>query len=306
MRKFSIILLFLVGLSLIFYPSVSQKLAQMNHIKVIEDFNTSYDESNREKFDIEIEKAKEFNNSLLGQSITDPFVPNSGFVIQDNYYDIMADSIIANLEIPVIDVLLPILHGTSDEVLKKGVGHLSETAFPIGGENNHSVLTGHTGLPSSYLLNDLNKLVLGDEIYINFPFYRLKYKVIEITTVLPNETDNLKPQKGKDLLTVLTCTPYGVNSHRLLVTSEFVEKEEEFYVPSEELMSKTTFSLFWIIAFYVLILLIVYRIRSHIYGASIQNRKRNLFDFKVFSYKNIRLSFPIKKELSLLNVMKMR
>src|SRR5690625_1685959 len=150
MRKFSIILLFLVGLSLIFYPSVSQKLAQMNHIKVIEDFNTSYDESNREKFDIEIEKAKEFNNSLLGQSITDPFVPNSGFVIQDNYYDIMADSIIANLEIPVIDVLLPILHGTSDEVLKKGVGHLSETAFPIGGENNHPVLTGHTGLPSSY------------------------------------------------------------------------------------------------------------------------------------------------------------
>ncbi len=259
MRKFSIILLFLVGLSLIFYPSVSQKLAQMNHIKVIEDFNTSYDESNREKFDIEIEKAKEFNNSLLGQSITDPFVPNSGFIIQDNYYNIMADSIIANLEIPGIDVMLPILHGTSDEVLKKGVGHLSETAFPIGGENNHSVLTGHTGLPSSYLLNDLNELVLGDEIYINFPYYRLKYKVIEITTVLPNETENLKPQEGKDLLTVLTCTPYGVNSHRLLVMSEFVGKEEEFHVPSEEFMNKTTFSLFWIIAFYALILLIVYK-----------------------------------------------
>jgi len=135
------------------------------------------------------------------------------------------------LEIPKLDLNLPVYHGTSEEVLRKGVGHLEMTALPIGGKNRRTVLTGHRGLPRAELFTRLDEMKLGDEIYIHILDETHAYKVKEIKTVEPEELQNLTiTPDGEDLVTLVTCTPYGVNTHRLLVTgerTEYVKKEEK-------------------------------------------------------------------------------
>ena len=121
------------------------------------------------------------------------------------------------LEIPCISVDLPIYHGVEESVLRNGVGHLKETPFPIGGEGNHSVLSTHRGLPEARLFTDLDKMEIGDEFYIHILNDVLAYRVDQIKVITPDRTDYLKPVEGEDHVTLLTCTPYGINSHRLLV-----------------------------------------------------------------------------------------
>ena len=133
------------------------------------------------------------------------------------------------IEIPKISIRLPIYHGTSEEVLQKGVGHIESTALPIGGEFSHTILTGHRGLPSAKLFTDLDQLGIGDRFYIHVLDQILAYEVDEINTVLPNELQKLQPIKERDLVTLITCTPYGVNTHRLLVRGTRVP-----YVPGED------------------------------------------------------------------------
>ena len=144
-------------------------------------------------------------------------------------YEALLDSdgsgVMGYLEIPKISVSLPIYHGTSDEVLAKGVGHLEGSSLPIGGESTHGILSGHRGLPSARLFTDLDQLEEGDSFTINILDQTLQYQVTEIQTVLPEETENLRIQQGKDLITLVTCTPYGVNTHRLLITGERVEQD---------------------------------------------------------------------------------
>jgi len=140
------------------------------------------------------------------------------------------------IEIPVIDVYLPVYHGVDESVLSKGVGHISKTAFPIGGVGNHSVLTGHTGLPSAELFTDLVEVQEGDTFYVHIAGETVAYQVDQILVVLPEEVDNILPVPGKDYCTLVTCTPYGVNSHRLLVRGYQVEYEvpEEVVAEVEE------------------------------------------------------------------------
>ena len=167
----------------------------------------------------ELEKAREYNKSLTGAEIHDPFIPGSGVVIPDNYDEILNidAGLMGILEIPKIDVKLPIYHGIKENVLKKGVGHLSESAFPIGGKGNHTILSTHRGLPEAKLFTDLDKLRCGDLFYIHMYNDILAYQVDQIKVVEPNDTRYLKPIKEEDHITLLTCTPYGINSHRLLV-----------------------------------------------------------------------------------------
>ena len=128
----------------------------------------------------------------------------------------------SQLAIPSIDVRLPVYHGTSDNTLQKGLGHLYGSALPTGGEGFHSVITGHTGLTTATLFDDLVDVKEGDAIYVSTFGKRMKYQVYKTEVVLPDETDSLRAEAGRDLLTLVTCTPYGINTHRLLVHAERV------------------------------------------------------------------------------------
>lgn len=222
------IILLVVGIAIFSYPSISNYLVEKNQVKIIE----NYKENIVSKKDLteERKKAEIYNENLAGDPLHDPFVPGSGYAIPDNYFDILnINGIMAYIEIPKISLNLPIYHGTSEEVLAKGVGHIEATSLPIGGESRHCILTGHRGLPSAELFTRLDELKLGDYFYINVLDEILTYKIINIVTVLPTELEYLEVVKEKDLVTLVTCTPYGINTHRLLVTAErtaYVEPEK--------------------------------------------------------------------------------
>ena len=259
-KNIAVGLLFFLGLSIFLYPTISQKFSSAEHAKVIETYRETVNEKSDEWIEEEYENAKTYNKALLGQDISDPFVPNSGQVIPSNYNDVLdfGNGMIAELIIPSIGVHLPIYHGTEEEILREGIGHLPETAFPITGKGNHSVVTGHTGLPNSKLLTDLSKVGVDDEFKIKINNRTFVYKVYKIQVVLPHETSFLKPEADRDLLTIITCTPYGVNTHRLLVKAEFYEEEiEVIQMPEDQFVEYESLSWWWIISFVVLILVLI-------------------------------------------------
>lgn len=228
-----IALILILGGSCIFlYPNVSNYLAKKNHVEAIRDYDDVISKFDKEDLVDEWQKAETYNENLSGEPVHDPFVEGSGYALPENYTEVLnisKDGVMAYIEIPKISVYLPIYHGTSSEVLENGVGHIQSTSVPIGGESTHSVLTGHTGLPSAELFTRLDELVKGDIFYIHVLDDVLTYKVYEIKVILPDKIDELQITKGKDYVTLVTCTPYGVNSHRLLVKAErteYVEYEE--------------------------------------------------------------------------------
>uniref|UniRef100_UPI002597B35F class C sortase n=1 Tax=uncultured Bifidobacterium sp. TaxID=165187 RepID=UPI002597B35F len=147
----------------------------------------------------------------------------------EDLLNLNGDGMMGYIIIPRLKETLPIYHGTSESVLQVGVGHLPDSSLPVGGPGTHAALSGHRGLPSAKLFTDLNKMKVGDLFYIRVLDQTLAYKVTSIETVLPNETESLAIQPGKDLVTLITCTPYGINSHRLLVHAERTD-----YVPTED------------------------------------------------------------------------
>jgi len=226
-RTVLIIVIFLLGVGLLTYPSVSNYIAVKNGSYAIDSYDEAIAEKDEEFLSAERQKAQEYNESLLGAPVRDPFIPGSGIVMQEDYYEILnIGGMMGYIEIPKISIKLPIYHGTSEEVLKKGVGHLEGSTLPIGGEGTHSVLTGHTGLSSAKLFTDLSVLQEGDLFYLYLLDEVLAYEVDEIKVIEPERTIDLKPVSGEDYCTLLTCTPYGVNSHRLLLRGTRVD-----YVP---------------------------------------------------------------------------
>lgn len=231
-RKILTWILRLAGIAVILYPLTLRVLSGLNQSEAIAGYEDSAAYYNQEMVAEEWEKAEEYNKSLSGTEVRDPFVPGSGVVIPDNYMEVLNidRGIMGTLDIPCVDINLPIYHTVDAEVLEKGVGHLQETALPIGGENNHTVLSTHRGLPEAKLFTNLDKMEIGDEFYIHIFDRTLAYKVDQIKVVEPDNTTYLKPEKGKDYVTLLTCTPYGINSHRLLVRgvrTEYIEEEAE-------------------------------------------------------------------------------
>lgn len=226
-----VILIFLLGLGITLYPTISNYLAEQSQMADIMTMENTIEQMDEEECEAMRNEAMEYNQALSGDNIKDPFVPGSGVVLPDNYSSVLdlGDGIMAELIIPAIGVELPIYHGTNDDILGKGVGHLKETAFPIGGTGTHCVLSGHTGLPSARLLTDLDEIEIGDYFYIKVLDETLAYRVDDIHSVEPYDTSDLKPVKGKDYVTIITCTPYGVNTHRLLVRGERVP-----YTPGDE------------------------------------------------------------------------
>ena len=229
------ILFILIGTIIFLYPTVSNYLAEKNQVEIIREYEEMVVQINENQINQEMQKAQTYNENLSGEPVHDPFVEGSGYALPENYTEVLnlaKDGVMAYIEIPKISVYLPIYHGTSNEVLEKGVGHIQSTSIPIGGISTHSVLTGHTGLPSAELFTRLDELVVGDIFYIHVLNEVLTYKIYETKVILPDEIDELQITSGKDLITLVTCTPYGVNTHRLLVKAERTEYEE--YVTDEK------------------------------------------------------------------------
>ena len=232
------VLLFVLGFLLVFggaavfiYPAFSSLYAQYHQSSVVQSNSAAVEEVDGAAMAEAWEQARRYNESLMGDPVHDPFVPGSGYVLPDNYLTVLnveGDGVMGSVSIPKIGVQLPIYHGTSEEVLEKGVGHIQQTALPIGGEGRHSVLTGHRGLPTAMLFSRLDELAPGDKFFIRVLDETLAYEVREITTVLPYELEDLAAVQGEDLVTLVTCTPYGVNTHRLLVQGIRTE-----YIPEE-------------------------------------------------------------------------
>lgn len=172
--------------------------------------------------------AEAYNASLAdGTRIVDPFAAIAETTVEtdDPYWGLLAeadDGVMAQLRIPSLDLKLPIFHGTGADVLDKGIGHLQGTALPVGGKGSHAVLTGHRGLPQAEMFTRLGELEVGDTIEIDVYTQTLVYAVTRSETVLPTETESLRPVPGRDLITLVTCTPIGINTHRILVTAERV------------------------------------------------------------------------------------
>lgn len=208
-----------LGVGTLCYPAVSQLINRWNSSYAIQEFEHQLETVDDLEMEAELEKARVFNEMLCS-------VAGKAEKIEQAYYQTLdfGNGIMGYIQIPVIDVILPIYHGVSNEVLEKGVGHLPTSSFPIAGAGNHAVLTGHTGSPGARLFTDLEKVQKGDCFQVTVGDTHETYQVDRIKVVLPDETADLQPIPEGDYCTLVTCTPYGVNSHRLLVRGFRVDK----------------------------------------------------------------------------------
>lgn len=229
------VLLFCMGAGVFLYPTISNYFAEKEQLSVIREYQAQVETGSAVDLETEWEMAEAYNENLAGDPVKDPFVPGSGYALPENYEEVLnVGGVMGYVEIPKIDVLLPIYHGTTEAVLEKGVGHIESTALPIGGIFRHSVLTGHRGLPSAELFTRLDELETGDIFFVHVLNQTLAYEVDQIKTVLPTELQDIQAIPERDLVTLLTCTPYGVNTHRLLVRGSRTD-----YVPQEEEAAET-------------------------------------------------------------------
>ncbi|WP_295418608.1 class C sortase [uncultured Subdoligranulum sp.] len=228
--------LFLGGAAVFCYPAISNYLNQKNQTRVVQHYEQTVAAQDDALLAEEWAKAEEYNENLAGDPVHDPFVPGSGYALPDNYLDVLnIDGVMGRITIPKIGVDLPIYHGTDAETLEKGVGHIESTSLPIGGEYRHAVLTGHRGLPSAELFTRLDELEPGDQFYLHVLDATLAYQVDQILTVEPQELETLVAETGQDYVTLVTCTPYGINTHRMLVRGTRIP-----YVPEAEQSTQAT------------------------------------------------------------------
>ena len=229
MKKIRVIfcvIIFITGLGIASYPFISNMVAQRHASQVVKDYETNVEEMDEEKIDAMKEAAKKYNEQLSTVVSVDD--ENENNEQGESYVDLLnIGESLGYITIPKIDVNLPIYNGTSQDVLSKGVGHMEQSSYPLGGVSTHCVLTGHRGLPSAVLFTDLDKLEIGDEFYLHVLDEILAYKVDQIKVVEPNESGDLEIIDGKDYCTLVTCTPYAINSHRLLVRGERTEYKGE-------------------------------------------------------------------------------
>lgn len=222
-----IILIFAAGLSLLVYPFVANKWNSYRQDRLISNYEKIVSQkSDSIDYDAEMKKAKAYNDALAPHILPDSFIKAENQKSEDKSYtsalNLAGDGIMAIVEIPKIDVKLPIYHTTSEEVLSKAAGHLEGSSLPVGGKNTHAVISAHRGLPSATLFTDLDQVKKGDHFLVHVLNKTLCYKVDSIIETEPDDTSALAVQEGKDLVSLLTCTPYGVNTQRLIVTGHRV------------------------------------------------------------------------------------
>ncbi len=244
-----IILLFIVGAGVLVYPTVSNEWNNYVQSTLIDSYTETVSAMTAEDYEDEWTAARAFNAGITENAIGsdafnlgtdgDAVEPSDDFYSSD-YYSVLnvnGDGIMGYLSIPKINLKLPVMHGTYDTFIQTALGHMNGTALPIGGEGTHSVIVGHRGLPSSKLFTDLDQMEVGDKFYIHVLDETLAYQVDEISPMIEaDDIDTLSQamavEEGKDYVTLFTCTPYGVNTHRLLVRGTRVEYLGEDEVPT--------------------------------------------------------------------------
>ena len=210
------ILMFATGVGIAAYPIISNILYERNATQVVESYDDTVEEMDQEEIDAAKEAARKYNEQLQSAIVQDE--NGEGEQTGESYVDLSGvGESIGYITIPKIDLELPIDEGSSADVLQKGIGHMEQSSYPIGGEGTHSVLTGHRGLPDAELFTHLDKMEIGDRFYLHVLDEILAYRVDQIKVVEPNETGDLDIIPGKDYCTLVTCTPYSINTHRLLV-----------------------------------------------------------------------------------------
>ena len=223
-------LLFLVGLGIMIYPTVSNQWNTYRQNKLISNYEKIVDDMSDEDFSQEWQNAQAFNETISGNNVfADVFGEKSKDSENSEYNRVLNmnnDGIMGYISIPEINIKLAIYHGTSDDVLQTGVGHINGSKLPIGGESTHCVLAAHRGLPSAELFTDIDQLQTGDKFYLHILDKVLAYEVDQIKTVLPSQTDDIEIVDGEDYVTLVTCTPYSVNTHRLLVRGKRTDYKE--------------------------------------------------------------------------------
>ena len=223
-RQAGMVVLIGLGVILMGYPWFSNWLYQHHVASSANVYEQYAAESGTSEITKQLETARRYNQELINSRVmlTEPYCDISlpEDILYGDVLDPTKNGIMCFVEIPKINVSLPVYHGTSEEVLKKGVGHMEGSALPIGGVGNRPFLLAHTGMNTSRMFSDLTGLSEGDLFYIRVLNLCLTYRVCEIQTLLPEEADELYPDEERDLMTLVTCTPYGVNSHRLIVTGE--------------------------------------------------------------------------------------
>lgn len=256
-KKYSniiIVAVFIIGLSLLLYPTIANKWNTYRQSKLISNYDAKVAELKKDgKIDYEKEwkNARDYNSALVPMILPDSFAIADAKEEKDRSYEsclnITGDGIMGMVEIPKIDVELPIYHYTTEEVLKNAAGHLEGSSLPIGGKSTHSVISAHRGLPSAILFTDLDKMKKGDHFMIYVLDDILCYEVDRISIVKPEDTSDLNVEKGKDLMTLLTCTPYGVNSERLLVRGHRVPYKEAYSSEKDSSISLETNYILWVV-----------------------------------------------------------
>ena len=219
-----LILIFLVGLSVMLYPTVSDYVNQKNQSRAVASYSEEVENLSDVDYQAYFDAADDYNRRLA--ETPDAFYRPEQVSGYTDTLDVSGTGIMGYITISKIGVELPVYHGTSDGVLQVAAGHLEGSSLPVGGAGTHAVISAHRGLPSAKLFTNLDELEVGDTFTITVLDRVLNYEVDQISIVLPTETDLLQPVEGKDYVTLMTCTPYGINTHRLLVRGKRIENAE--------------------------------------------------------------------------------
>ena len=251
-----VVIVFLAGLSLLLYPFVANQWNSYRQSRLISNYESTVaemEEAGEIDYEKEWQKANAYNAALLPSILPDSFAVADASEEEDDEYmsclNLTGDGMMGIVEIPKIDVKIPIYHTTEDEVLQKAAGHLEGSSLPVGGESTHSVISAHRGLPSATLFTDLDQMEEGDHFLLHILDDTLCYEVDQILVVEPKQTESLAVEEGEDLVTLLTCTPYGVNTERLLVRGHRVPYDPEELADNEAVqgpISLRTNYLLWV------------------------------------------------------------
>ena len=227
------ILVILAGLLVLLYPTISNYLVEQNASRAVASYDATVVDMGQEQREQMLADARTYNDALAASSGATNQAPEGGEPAQvgeDAYEDLLnlnGDGMMGYIVIPKMNVALPIYHTVEERVLQVGVGHMESSSLPVGGESTHAALSGHRGLPSAKLFTDLDQMEVGDQFFIKVLGETLAYEVNDVETVLPTQTESLAIQQGQDLVTLITCTPYGINSHRLLVHAHRIPYEPQ-------------------------------------------------------------------------------
>ena len=285
-KNLPFVLIFLIGLLIFAYPLISQKYYEIEAENEVVEFKKQTDDVDQAEVKKRMDLARAYNNTLDPSRLADPFTDKEKQGRAEYARMLEVNEMLGHVEIPKIGQDLPIYAGTNDEVLEKGCGHLEGTSLPIGGKNTHTVITGHRGLPNAKLFRNLDQLVEGDIFYIHNIERTLAYKVDKVQVVGPSDFEPIMVSEGHDYATLLTCTPYMINSHRLLVRGHRIPYQAAIDdgVANTRSMKFDFFRLF-LILLPLIALLLIFVIR--------ESRKRrllktevNIIEESIKTYKN--------------------